>query len=514
MPVGSRRALSREVQLTTVLSLFDAATSEASAALDVDDTEGSNVGVPLYAKPLERNELQLVEAILDKRIVEGTAEYLCRWFGMSENYDSWEPTEHIFSRAMLEDFERAWAKAGLDKDVPATDTVGPPLSPRRVKKVDRYVAMTAADEKKRRKACSDGANRGLERFGVWVERVEDPDSVPMKAEAEADSATGDDDIDIDDKGSSSDTDFKSKPRPASGRTPPPTRAAAAAAARARAVPSAERADITSKARPEKRAAAFPPAHRTRKAVRTDVSVGVSSQRPDSKTRHSGAPSGKQLIPMAAAASRRDDEIVEAVDYRVFGGRRHQYAVRRRGDSSTQKAVWVEKDRVPIKVISKFKSKRSAKIPAAGQAKPASATKGAAQGSKSAVKPKLMQQGGSTSTPSHYDIIGRRVVDDRPVYLIAKAGSAIGWRPEANLDAVLVKKYQLDQTKKVYDRMAPENGSTYSVDFIAGGPRTERNRTEYKVKWAGYHGDKALAWVSAKAISKDLIDEYNLSKRSK
>lgn len=93
------------------------------------------------------------------------------------------------------------------------------------------------------------------------------------------------------------------------------------------------------------------------------------------------------------------------------------------------------------------------------------------------RPLSPEKAGSTT----YDIIGRRMVKGKPVYLTSQGGKATGWKDESLVDMGVVAAYIAAGTRRVLDRSAPLSGSTYSVDKITDGPRQNpAGNTEYMV----------------------------------
>ncbi|EGD80377.1 hypothetical protein PTSG_10631 [Salpingoeca rosetta] len=64
------------------------------------------------AIPVAASTPLLVEAILDKRTraSDGLELYLIKWFGFSDDHNTWEPGSHIFRQEMVLDFERQRAQ--------------------------------------------------------------------------------------------------------------------------------------------------------------------------------------------------------------------------------------------------------------------------------------------------------------------------------------------------------------------------------------------------------------------
>ncbi|KRX94868.1 Chromobox -like protein 2 [Trichinella pseudospiralis] len=71
----------------------------------------------------ERNDIFMADCIMNERIrkkaeevdvavniVKGKKEYLVRWEGYSEEYDTWEPAAHILGQELLKEFKEAKKK--------------------------------------------------------------------------------------------------------------------------------------------------------------------------------------------------------------------------------------------------------------------------------------------------------------------------------------------------------------------------------------------------------------------
>ncbi|XP_035711926.1 chromobox protein homolog 1 [Folsomia candida] len=55
----------------------------------------------------DEGEEYVIEAILDKRIVHGKPEYLCKWKDYGEEDNTWEPGENLDCPEQIEAFEAA-----------------------------------------------------------------------------------------------------------------------------------------------------------------------------------------------------------------------------------------------------------------------------------------------------------------------------------------------------------------------------------------------------------------------
>lgn len=53
-------------------------------------------------------EICVIEEILDKRMFNGDAIYLCRWKGMPAEDDTWEPARHVLCKEIIHEFEKEW----------------------------------------------------------------------------------------------------------------------------------------------------------------------------------------------------------------------------------------------------------------------------------------------------------------------------------------------------------------------------------------------------------------------
>lgn len=51
-----------------------------------------------------------MDRILDKQIINGRTEYLVKWFGYSDHFNSWQPEENIIYKKMIQDYERFLVK--------------------------------------------------------------------------------------------------------------------------------------------------------------------------------------------------------------------------------------------------------------------------------------------------------------------------------------------------------------------------------------------------------------------
>lgn len=167
-------------------------------------------------------------------------------------------------------------------------------------------------------------------------------------------------------------------------------------------------------------------------------------------------------------------ICEVTNDRLRGGT-HEYAVIYSGATSRD-PTWVPKDEVPGNLIAEYHSRN---YPIKDKA-PES------ESSQAPVKKRPYVSSPTKAQPPppsvSYEIIGRRFVEGKAVFLIAKKGQAVGWKEGGLLDASIVDKYVKDGTRRVYDRSAPQTGSTYSVDYIAEGPRRDLSgNTEYRVR---------------------------------
>ncbi|KRZ19662.1 NAD(P)H-hydrate epimerase, partial [Trichinella pseudospiralis] len=58
----------------------------------------------------ERNDIFMADCIMNERIRKGKKEYLVRWEGYSEEYDTWEPAAHILGQELLKEFKEAKKK--------------------------------------------------------------------------------------------------------------------------------------------------------------------------------------------------------------------------------------------------------------------------------------------------------------------------------------------------------------------------------------------------------------------
>ena len=58
-----------------------------------------------------------VERILRKRLLRGEAEYLIKWDGYDESYNSWEPKGNIMDPLLIQAFETKLAEAKSAKEV-------------------------------------------------------------------------------------------------------------------------------------------------------------------------------------------------------------------------------------------------------------------------------------------------------------------------------------------------------------------------------------------------------------
>ncbi|KRZ12109.1 NAD(P)H-hydrate epimerase [Trichinella zimbabwensis] len=55
----------------------------------------------------ERNDIFMADCIMNERMRKGKKEYLVRWEGYSEEYDTWEPAGHILGEELLKEFKEA-----------------------------------------------------------------------------------------------------------------------------------------------------------------------------------------------------------------------------------------------------------------------------------------------------------------------------------------------------------------------------------------------------------------------
>ncbi|KRX87865.1 Chromobox -like protein 2, partial [Trichinella pseudospiralis] len=55
----------------------------------------------------ENGDVFMAECIMNERVRNGKKEYLVRWEGYSEKYDSWEPAEHILGEELFAEFKKA-----------------------------------------------------------------------------------------------------------------------------------------------------------------------------------------------------------------------------------------------------------------------------------------------------------------------------------------------------------------------------------------------------------------------
>ncbi|KAL1245091.1 Chromobox protein [Trichinella spiralis] len=55
----------------------------------------------------ENGDVFMAECIMNERVRNGRKEYLVRWEGYSEKYDSWEPAKHILGKELFAEFKKA-----------------------------------------------------------------------------------------------------------------------------------------------------------------------------------------------------------------------------------------------------------------------------------------------------------------------------------------------------------------------------------------------------------------------
>ncbi|KAL1234865.1 Chromobox protein [Trichinella pseudospiralis] len=65
----------------------------------------------------ENGDVFMAECIMNERVRNGKKEYLVRWEGYSEKYDSWEPAEHILGEELFAEFKKAKENAKLKRKV-------------------------------------------------------------------------------------------------------------------------------------------------------------------------------------------------------------------------------------------------------------------------------------------------------------------------------------------------------------------------------------------------------------
>lgn len=76
---------------------------------EVEDAAGGRQSLGLE-KLIGDKQLQIVEEILDKRLLDNKPIYLVRWKDFDPSWDSWEPADHIFCSQVIDHFEAEWAK--------------------------------------------------------------------------------------------------------------------------------------------------------------------------------------------------------------------------------------------------------------------------------------------------------------------------------------------------------------------------------------------------------------------